>query len=108
MTTTLAHTNGSAQGMKSWLKLSVQDFFREVNWDNRPLKLEVKAPVEPLASAATSLPSSLSLTMKVQEFFQAISWDGVQAIAAPLLTENVQETRTQDPDVTIDNFFDSF
>lgn len=119
-TMTLLQRNGSAKGMQSsgmqsdvWLQQSVQQFFKDVNWEGRvlppppPPVQDIEDDSAPVAAASGHNP--LELTMSVSEYFDAIPWDGVPVIAAPVPMDEPEDVPSvAEKEVTLDDFFSSF
>lgn len=112
-TMTLIQRNGSAEGVNPWLKTTVQQFFQELNWENRPQSQPSASPsakTSPTAApVAPVMPAAPDLTASVNQFFGAIAWDGTPTVAAPLPAEEPSApSPPAEKNVTLDDFFGSF
>jgi hypothetical protein len=111
-TMTLPQRNGSAHGIHPWLKLTVQQFFQDINWENlAPAQSEPPSSASEPASdvAPPSRAAAPTLTLSVSQFFEAIAWDGTPTIAAPPTAASPETSApTPDSNITLDDFFGSF
>lgn len=102
--TALAHQNGTKPHQPSWSTLTVQEFFRAVNWeDNPPEVQEIKL------NLSQGEQTELSMMLTVSQFFDAVNWEGTAIAAAPS-TSPVLELPPAKPamDFTLDDFSDLF
>jgi hypothetical protein len=92
--------------LKTWSRLSVHDFFSQINWEHDP------EPIQKVKQASLEGRSEkLSLTLSVSQFFTCIDWEGHGAIApsAPLPLEESESPSTQAQDeVTLEDFSSLF
>jgi hypothetical protein len=102
---TLMQTNGSVASIEPWLRLSVQQFFSEFNWDNLPpVALRLAGPDGQMSDSD----QSLSMMLKVNQFFGAIAWDGARVIAAPPAIHAPSPPATEADRFTLEDFSDLF
>lgn len=78
MNMTASFTNGSQPD--SWQRLSVQQFFSTLNWDDHPPIVQLKQMALQHIDLAGSPPD---LTRSVRDFFAAIDWDDSTIAARP-------------------------
>ena len=108
ITITPTNLNGRTETPKSWLGLSVREFFSTVNWENKPPEIQ-ELSQELVASATQGLSGSLSLSLTVHQFFSAIPWDGVEI--APMPVQEVEKppvASAANDDFTLAGFSDLF
>jgi hypothetical protein len=96
-----AHTNGHTHH-SNWGTLTVQQFFRAVNWEDNPPEVQ-----EMKMTASEEEGAALSLVLTVGQFFSAVNWDG-SAIAAAPLTPTPAEPPTPVNNFTLEDFSDLF
>lgn len=115
-TMTLIQRNGSAEGVNPWLKTTVQQFFQDINWENRtrpqssPPSHPQPQSSSPVAPPSIATPASLDLTLSVNQFFDAIAWEGIPTIGASPSKEASPPSSSAkpEPNETLDDFFGSF
>jgi hypothetical protein len=97
-----AYTNGHGSG-SAWGTLTVQQFFRAVNWEDNPPEVQ-----EMKMTASAQEGASLSLVLTVGQFFSAVNWDGSAIAAAP--TPSVEPTDSESPatNFTLEDFSELF
>lgn len=112
-----------------WKRLSVGQFLRGVNWENKPAPAIVP---QPTSNTATLPPQELTYRLSVGQFFNAIPWDGSNPIAQdtvpaaslelplsaatipgetvelPDLDEFADGAADAGEDITLDDFFGAF
>lgn len=103
----LFHFNGSngavASVGKPWLRQTVEQFFRVINWEDHPPEVQ-HLRQQTAAHQNASPPVSLLLT--VSQCFGAINWEGNSVAQPPKSTEPIH---AQEPDdFTLNDFSDLF
>lgn len=96
---------------KTWSRVSVRDFFSQVNWEHDPEPIqEFKQASKQASVEGQGRSESLSLTLTVSQFFTCIDWEGQGAIApsAPLPLEPESTSTQAEDDVTLDDFSSLF
>ncbi|MDB9517940.1 hypothetical protein PN466_13380 [Roseofilum reptotaenium CS-1145] len=96
---------------KTWSRVSVRDFFSQINWEQDPEPIQQFKQASKQASLEGKESSKhLSLTLTVSQFFTCIDWEGQGAIApSDPLPLDVESTSIQDEDdVTLEDFSSLF
>lgn len=102
---TLVPQNGTAPKPPVWASLTVQEFFRAVNWeDNPPEVQEIKL------NLSQGENTELSMMLTVGQFFEAVNWEGTAIAAAPIPNEPGLEAPLAAPvmNFTLEDFSDLF
>jgi len=84
------------------LRLSVQDFFSQCNWQGQPLAILENADQETIPE--------IRLSLVVEEYFRLLPWSGTPTVGSlPTSIPNVDFTdNLEEEDVTLDDLLDSF
>lgn len=87
---------------QTWLRLSVQDFFGQCNWQGQPLAILENANQETIPE--------IRLSLLVGEYFRLLPWEGTPTVGSlPKSTPNLDFTENlEEEDVTLDDLLDSF
>jgi hypothetical protein len=87
---------------KTLLRLSVQDFFSQCNWQGQPAELLDNVDEETIPE--------IRLSLSVGEYFRLLPWEGTPTIGSlPKSTPNLDFTEIPpEEDVTLDDLLDSF
>lgn len=87
---------------KTLLRLSVQDFFSQCNWQGQPVALLENVDEETIPE--------IRLSLSVGEYFRLLPWEGTPTIGSlPKSTPSLDFTEiSPEEDVTLDDLLDSF
>lgn len=100
------HHQGQSTSARPWPTTSVRDFFEQIPWTG----VVMRSPETALEDAlgASSVTSSLSLTLSVGVYFNQFPWDGKPHIAAPVAPLDIQPDLPEDDGITLDGIADLF
>jgi len=96
---------------KTWQRLSVRDFFSQINWEHDPEPVQqFKQASKQTGLDTTGNTENLSLTLSVSQFFGSIDWEGQGAIApsAPRPPEPEMASTEAENEVTLEDFSSLF
>lgn len=87
---------------RTLLRLSVEDFFSQCNWQGQPVALLENVNEETVPEIRLSLP--------VGEYFRLLPWEGTPTVGSlPKSTPSLDFTQNlEEEDVTLDDLLDSF
>jgi len=108
-TLTLPQRNGSQAHAprEVWLRLSVQDFFRQVNWDNTSAEIQAIQQTAAVARTVGSM-APLGLTLTVSQFMAAVNWEDTAIAAAVSTSPSTLPTPPAVNDLTLEDFSSLF
>ncbi|MDJ1180074.1 hypothetical protein PJF56_14500 [Roseofilum sp. BLCC_M91] len=96
---------------KTWQRVSVHDFFSQINWEHDPEPIQQFKQASKQASLeGPKRTETLSWTLSVNQFFTCIDWEGQGAIAPsdPLPPEPESTSTQSEKDVTLEDFSSLF